>query len=51
MKHAQTEEHTDLGKMHVTGTKGKMHQTVLAILFIKRVSMVTKETNVSVNGH
>ena len=51
VKHAQTAEHTDRGKMHVTGAKGKMHQTVLSILFVKRLSTVTKQTHVSVNGH
>ena len=51
MKHAQTAEHTDPGRMHVTGAKGKMHQTVFSILFVKRLSTVTKQTHVFVNGH
>jgi len=46
MKHAQTAEHTDPGRMYVTGAKGKMHQTVFSILFVKRLSTVTKQTHV-----
>ena len=51
VQHAQTAEHTDLGKMHVTGAKGITHQTVFSILFVKRLSTVTKQTHFSVNGH